>query len=71
MSSKETAHKYGLQETPIPHLLPSPTFGELLTSSHETHGALDSVDEFKGRRIIAISGGFKKAFMFEEVDGTS
>ena len=32
-------------------------------------GALENIDEFRGRKLINISGGNRKVFLFEEIDG--
>lgn len=46
-------------------------FGEILLSSPESHGGLEPIEEFKGRKLSKVSGGFKRIFLFEEIDGNS
>lgn len=38
-------------------------------STPESRGTLEMIEEFKGKKINGISGGHKKIFLFEEVDG--
>lgn len=54
-------------------MIPNPpmisSFGEIMTSTMDSRGGLESIDEFRGRKLINISGGNRKVFIFEEVDG--
>ena len=64
------AKGYGLHETKIPERELIPHYGEIMVASDDSKGGLMTINESKGKRIISLSGGTKKLFIFEEENGT-
>ena len=66
VEDKRDAKSYGLDEIKIPVPSYEPEYGEIMIASEESNGGLMIIDESKGKKIIGISGGYKKLFIFEE-----
>lgn len=60
------AQSYGLGEQYIPAPVYTPQYGEIMVASEDSHGGLMMINESKGKKIISISGGSRKLFVFEE-----
>jgi hypothetical protein len=67
---KPDAAAYGLAEIYIPKPQYVPQYGEIMMANEESKGGLMMINESKGKRIIGISGGSRKLFVFEEESGT-
>lgn len=63
---KKDASSYGLAEILIPTAPYVPQYGEIMIANEESKGGLMMIDESKGKKIIGLSGGSKKLFIFEE-----
>lgn len=66
IENKKDAASYGLAEKTIPVPPYTPEYGEIMIASEESKGGLMTIDESKGKKIIGLSGGSKKMFIFEE-----
>ena len=66
---QKNPESYGLRENKIPNPILISSFGEILTSTLDSRGGLENIDEFRGSKLINISGGNRKVLFFEEVDG--
>ena len=75
MSSRQNgkldAGAYGLAEIYIPRPEYLPQYGEIMMANEESKGGLIMINESKGKRIIGVSGGSRKLFIFEEENGTA
>lgn len=70
-NGKSDAAAYGLAEIYIPKPEYLPQYGEIMMANKESKGGLIMINESKGKRIIGVSGGSRKLFIFEEENGTA